>query len=93
MSHAGASFVVHYELGHSYKETWEPSEVHCPNCGLPKVWIESGEGDCETGPHHLCVNCGSSFALPFFNPNSDDSQDRQRRVAILAALAPKEDVS
>jgi predicted RNA-binding Zn-ribbon protein involved in translation (DUF1610 family) len=75
---------VRYERGHSYTETWEPTEFHCPQCGAASVWVEHAPGDYYEGPNHLCVACGSSFTLPRLS-NGQDWQNQQRRAAIRGA--------
>ena len=55
---------VKYEAGHSYRESWSATDLHCPRCGAKAVWVEGGPGDYYEGPQHLCVACRTSFALP-----------------------------
>ena len=68
-----------YDAGHSYIETFEHDTVlFCPHCGLNGVWIECSEGDYYQGPTFICVECGTSFTMPGFNPRSKNKQDMQR---------------
>ena len=75
---------VKYELGHSYRETWNATDLYCPSCGAKKVWVESGAGDYYEGPGHLCVECGADFTMPRLGLGNS-WQDKQRREAILGA--------
>ena len=75
-------FKVKYELGHSYEETWERSESHCPVCGERRVWVECGEGDYYDGPMYMCEACGSSGCKWYGDTRHNDWQDKQRLAAI-----------
>ena len=56
---------VKYKAGHSYQYRYEQfEECFCPSCGEKSVWYETGPGDYEQGPTHVCIDCNSSFTLP-----------------------------
>ena len=74
-------FEVKYERGHSTKESWEYTNLHCPSCGEQSVWMDSGPGDVEAGNEHLCTKCETSFHMPFFR-KADNYEDKQRLEAI-----------
>lgn len=78
------TLTVRYELGHSYDETWEASDLACPSCAERTVWVDAGAGDYYEGPAHLCINCSSTFTMPRLEHDPEDSQTKQRLEAILA---------
>jgi transposase-like protein len=57
-------------------EKWEKDESFCPVCGKQSVWVESGPGDCDVGPSYLCLECGSTFALPYCQKAGELDQKR-----------------
>lgn len=84
---------VKYEMGHSYKETWERGELFCPGCGKQGVWEEQSGGDYYTGSDFLCPSCGANFTIQFDGVKMKSGttdvvnwQDEQRRGAILAVI-------
>lgn len=92
MAQISKTFAVKYEAGHSYRETWEATELHCPACGKKDVWTEAGDGDYDVGSQYLCATCQASFFLPVGpTPNPKNWQDRQRLTAILGHEPPSPD--
>ena len=70
---------------HSYVESWDKTDYHCPHCGGKSVWVEDGYGDYHLGPRFLCHSCGGCFFMP--EPaDPENAQDKQR----LAELTKEE---
>lgn len=79
---------VKYERGHSYTESWEPTDYYCPECGKRSVWVEQGSGDYYQGPLHLCLSCNASGHLQYGGDRDHVTwQDQQRRDAIRKECA------
>jgi transposase-like protein len=79
------TFDVKYKLGHSYQETWEDGNMHCPGCGVKGVWEEQSDGDYYCGPSFMCPSCGAEFTMQYGGPN-ENWQNKQRLSAILARI-------
>lgn len=84
------SFTNHYKAGHSYRETWTTTDLHCPGCGKKAVWRETGGGDYYVGERHICASCSFLFHMP----NGDrierepiDYNDQQRLFALRVAAS------
>lgn len=86
-----AKLKVKYEAGHSYDETWVPTDYHCPRCAAKDVWVEQSEGDYYQGPSHLCRKCGASFALPSGAYVNDKNWQNQQRLKVLRDCPNKPD--
>lgn len=74
---------VKYELGHSYTERWDVSDLYCPHCGDQSVWIEDAGGDYYEGPGHLCAACGWQFTMPRLGASD---QYGNQRLAVIRAI-------
>lgn len=77
-------FGVRYQLGHRIDESWIPAVVHCPSCGSSEVMVEDGPGDYYDGEKHVCLKCGSYFALHIYG--LDGSEDRARLEVIRSMV-------
>ena len=80
-------------------ERWERDKLmFCPRCGERSIWYrvhrsrtakrdESGPGVYYEGPEHLCADCGTSFTIPEYAPQSDYPPDQERLKQIRASFA------
>lgn len=69
-------------FSHSYDETWEKTNYHCPCCGNTEVWHDTSGGDYYVGEEHLCLACKACFYLPHTPAPSTDEYDEQRYQAL-----------
>lgn len=67
---------------HAYDELWSETELYCPNCAWPKVWMRDDPGDYYVGEQYLCSRCEFTFYLPNGVRLTSVEQDRQRLDAI-----------
>jgi hypothetical protein len=75
------NFTVKYEAGHSYQETWELTDLFCPQCGSKTIWHEVSPGDYYVGEQHLCLSCHVTFTIQ--GPSQCNGwQNRQRLDAL-----------
>ena len=58
---------VKYPAGHSYSFQYILADCYCPECGSGNdaVWVEDDMGDYYQGPTFVCVDCSSSFTMPY----------------------------
>lgn len=84
------TFTNHYKAGHSYEETWETTDVYCPDCGKQSVWHDCGGGDYYVDEEHICIACAYTFHLPYSHPIGDDHNGLQRLRALRAASSARD---
>lgn len=84
-------FEVKYEAGHSYEETWEKSDLLCPQCTSDTIWEESGLGDYYLGNPFLCLTCGIYFYMPIGPAQATNWQWLQRIQALKAETAKSQE--
>lgn len=77
---------VKYERGHSYIETYEKVDVHCPNCGKKEVWA-SEEGDYYVGEDYICISCHAKFNLPCLSSPKEGEYLNWQNEQIVKAIA------
>lgn len=70
------------EHSHSYEETWDKTDYHCPCCGKKEVWSDTSGGDYYVGEEFMCLACKACFHLPAGAAPSKNEQDEQRFQAI-----------
>lgn len=76
---------VRYEVGHSYLEEWEKTDLFCPGCGSHNVWHEMGPGDYYAGEDLMCLACKASFNLYNWPHIQEDNwQDKQRFEVLIS---------
>jgi len=51
--------------GTFYDVELEKTEFKCPNCGLPEIFGETGEGDYYVGVDYYCKSCSFKFNMPY----------------------------
>lgn len=55
-------------------ETWDRTELRCPNCGAQDVW--AGPGDGYEGESHLCLSCAAHFYITMLYKREDKDPER-----------------
>ena len=79
---ASVTFKNHYRAGHSYTETWEVTDYHCPKCGRLGVWHDTSAGDYYVGEQFICSGCEFTFYMPSSRDDCSDENDKQRLEAV-----------
>ena len=80
--------VLYFKNGkesHSYRETYNRSLWHCPECASTCVWEEADAGDYYVGQRFICSHCCLEFFMPMASDTSNDEQGKQRIAAIREA--------
>ncbi len=40
------------------QETWDKTDLYCPECGMQSIWVDPGSTDYDSGEdEHLCTSC------------------------------------
>lgn len=65
--------ITTYKAGHTYKETFTPTDLFCPNCGNRGVY-EGSQYDYYCGADHECLICHHHFTIQGPSPQSEDDK-------------------